>query len=106
VEVSLRSPSGGIQLRATERGLPTALKLEHRELSKAPSQLAHEVLLLCQLGAKRAQVARRRDLVARGTTPAVIRGLNLSTEEELANAEAEMYGEDTDAPPETWMKPV
>jgi hypothetical protein len=83
-----------------------ALKLEQPELSKAPTELAREILLLCQVGARRAQVARRRDLVARGATPAVIRGLNLSTEDELANAEAELYGEDTDAPPETWMKPV
>ena len=83
-----------------------ALKLEQPELSKAPTQLAHEILLLCQLGARRAQVARRRDLVARGTTPAVIRGLNLSTEEDLANAEAGLYGEDRDVPPDTWMEPV
>jgi hypothetical protein len=82
------------------------LKLGQPELSKAPTELAREILLLCQLGAMRAQVARRRDLVARGATPAVIRGMNLSTEEELANAEAELYGEDTDALPDTWMKPV
>ena len=82
MEVSLRSPNGGIRLRVTERGLPMALKLEQPELSKAPTHLAHEILLLCQLGARRAQVARRRDLVARGDTPAVIHSLNLSTEEE------------------------
>jgi hypothetical protein len=102
----VRSPSGGIRLRVTERGLPMALKLDQPELSKAPTELAREILLLSQLGARRAQVARRRDLIARGATPAVIRGLNLSTEDGLANAEAELYGEDTDAPPETWMKPV
>jgi len=106
LEVSLRSPSGGIRLRVTERGLPMALDLERPELSKAPTELAREILLLCQLGAKRAQVARRRELVAHGFTPAVIRGLNLSTEEELANAEVQLYGVDTDAPPDTWMKPV
>jgi hypothetical protein len=106
LEVSLRSPSGGVRLRVTERGLPMALEIEQPELSKAPTQLAHEILLLCQLGARRAQVARRRDLVARGATPAVIRGLNLSTEEDLANAEAELYGEDGDVPPGSWMEPV
>lgn len=90
----------------TERGLPIALKLDQRELSRAPKQLARDILLLCQLSAKRAQVARRRDLVARGFSPAVVRGLNLSTEEELARAEAELRGDDADGPPDTWMRPV
>ena len=103
---SLRSPDGGIRIRATERGLPLAIALDERELTKPPMQLAREVLLLCQLSAKRAQVARRRDLVARGFSPSTIRGLNLSTEEELANAEAELSGNDTDSLPDTWMKPV
>jgi hypothetical protein len=103
---SLRSPSGGIQVRVTERGLPIALKLDQRELSRAPTQLARDILLLCQLSAKRAQVARRRDLVARGFSAAVVRGLNLSNEEELARAEAELRGEDADGPPDTWMRLV
>ena len=88
------------------RGLPIALKLEPRELSKAPMQLAREILLLCQLSAARSQVAQRRELVARGFSPAVVHGLNLSTEEELARLEAELFGDDTDGAPDTWMKPV
>jgi hypothetical protein len=103
---SVRSPGGGIRVRATERGLPTALELDEDELSKAPGQLAREILSLCQLSAKRAQVVRRRDLVARGFGPDVIRSLNLSTEEELANAEAELGDADPDALPDTWMKRV
>ena len=103
---SLSSPSGGIQVRTTERGLPIMLKLDQRELSKPPMQLAQDILLLCQLSAKRMQVARRRGLVARGVSPAAIRGLNLSTEEELARAEAELRDDDPDAPPDTWMHPV
>jgi hypothetical protein len=102
----LRSPSGGIRIQATERGLPIAAKLDERELSKSPTQLAREILLLCQLSATRAQVARRRELVARGFSPSVIRGLNLSTEEQLANAEREVSGADPDALPDTWMNPV
>jgi hypothetical protein len=66
---SLGCRSGGIEVRVTERGLPIALKLEHRALSRAPTQLAHEILSLCQLSALRAQVARRRDLAARGYSP-------------------------------------
>jgi hypothetical protein len=103
---SLRSANGGVRIRVTERGLPLAIELDERELTKPPMQLASEILLLCQLGAKRVQVARRRDLVDRGFSPSVIRGLNLSTEEELAIAEAELSGDGTDTLPATWMKPV
>jgi hypothetical protein len=103
---SLSSLSGGIQVRTTERGLPIALNLDQRELSKSPMQLARDILLLCQLSAKRIQVARRRGLVAGSFSPTVIRGLNLSTEEELARAEAELGDDDPDDPPETWMHPV
>jgi hypothetical protein len=101
-----RSPSGGIQVRATERGLPIALKLDRGELSKTPTQLAQEIFLLCQVTAKRAQVARRRDLVARGVDSVVIRGLNLSTEEELADAQERLDDQYADSAPDSWMKPV
>jgi hypothetical protein len=75
---SLVSPNGSIQVRSTGRGLPITLELDPRELSKAPSQLAPENLLQCQVSAIRAQVARRRrGLSARGVSPAIIRGLNL-----------------------------
>jgi hypothetical protein len=103
---SLSSPNGRIVVRTTERGLPTGLKLDARELSKSPTQLAQEVLLLCQLSARRMQVARRRDLVARGFSPSAIRSLDLSTEEALAQAEAELRGEDSDGAPDTWMTPI
>jgi hypothetical protein len=106
MDESLRSPSGGIQVRATARGLPIALKLEPGELAKAPMDLAREILLLCQLAARRHQVSQRRELIARGFSPAVLRSLPLSTEEALAAVEAEVFGEDTDAPPNTWKKPV
>jgi hypothetical protein len=68
--------------------------------------LAREILLLCQLVAKRSQVEQRRELVARGFSHAVIRSLNLSTEEELARVETEFLGEDPDAPPDSWMTTV
>ncbi len=100
---SLSCHSGGIAVRTTERGLPIALKVDQRELSKPPGQLARDILLLCQLSARRMQVARRRDLVARGVDPSVIRGLDLSTFEALADAEAELRGADDDSAPDTWM---
>jgi hypothetical protein len=101
----VRSLSGGIQVITTERGLPTALKIDAREFDRPPQELADEIHLLCKLSAMRAQVARRRDLTSRGFGQAVIRRLNLATEEELATVEAELRGDDED-PPETWMMPV
>jgi hypothetical protein len=100
------SGSGGIQVRATERGLPTALNLDRGELLKTPTQLAHEIFLLCQVIAKRAQVTRRRELVARGVDSAVVRGLNLSTEEELADVEERLEDHFADSAPDSWMKRV
>lgn len=100
------SPNGGIVVRTTERGLPLAMKLDRHELAKPPTQLAQEILLLCQLSAMRMQVARRRDLVARGFSHAVISGLNLSTEQELADAEAQFCDSDPDDPPDTWMNRI
>jgi hypothetical protein len=89
-------------VRTTERGLPTQLKIGAAEMSRAPDDLAREILSLCQLSALRLQVARRRDLLKRGFSLAVIRGLNLATEEDLAEAEEAARGDD-DGPPETWM---
>ncbi|OBA57268.1 hypothetical protein A5647_24395 [Mycobacterium sp. 1100029.7] len=103
---SLSSPNGRIVVRTTERGLPTGLELDQRELSRPPMQLARDILLLCQLSAQRMQVARRRDLVARGFNPAAIRSLALSTEDALAATEAALRGEDSDGAPDTWMTPI
>jgi hypothetical protein len=103
---SLSSPSGRIVVRTTERGLPIALKLDQRELSRPPMQLAREILLLCQLSARRMQVARRRDLVARGFSPGAVRGLDLSTKEELDQAAAALRGDDSDGVPDTWMTTI
>jgi hypothetical protein len=98
-----RSPGGGILVRTTDRGLPTAIKLDQRELAKSPTQLAQEILLLCQLSAMRMQVAQRQDLFARGFSTDVVRSLDLCSEEELAQAELALRGDDSDEPPGTWM---
>jgi hypothetical protein len=96
------SRTADISVRTTERGLPTHVKIGAAEMSRAPEDLAREILSLCQLSALRLQVARRRELAERGFSPAVIRGLNLATEEDLAKAEEQARGDD-EGPPETWM---
>jgi hypothetical protein len=96
------SRTSDISVRTTERGLPTQLNIGAGEMSRAPDDLAREILSLCQLSALRLQVAHRRELLGRGFSPAVIRGLNLATEEDLAKAEEAARGDD-EGPPETWM---
>jgi hypothetical protein len=70
-----------------------------------PEQLARDIMALCRLSAARAQVARRRDLAEKGFSAAVIRGLQLATEEDLAMAEEEVFGADDELPP-SWQRPV
>ena len=96
------SRSADISVTTTERGLPTHVKIGAAAMSRSPQELAREILSLCQLSAMRQQVARRRHLLESGFTPAVIRGLNLASEEELAKAEEQARGDD-EGPPETWM---
>ena len=98
VDRSLRSPSAGIEVSTTERGLPMALKLDEHELTRPANDLANEILFLCQLGRKRQQVARRRELAVRGVSVAVIRGLNLCSVDDLERAESRLqeFGEDAE----------
>jgi hypothetical protein len=101
----VRSHSGTMSVLTTERGLPVALRLDTAELKKPPEQLARDIMALCRLSAARAQVARRRDLAEKGFSAAVIRGLQLATEEDLARAEEEVSGDDDELPP-TWKRSV
>jgi hypothetical protein len=101
----VQSRSGTISVVATERGLPVALRLDAVELKKPPEQLARDIMALCRLSAVRAQVARRRDLVEKGFSAPVIRGLQLATEEELARAEEEFLGTE-DELPSSWRRSV
>lgn len=95
------SRAADIAVRTTERGLPTHVKFTAAAMSRAPDDLAHEILSLCQLSAMRFQVARRRDLKERGFSPAVVGGLNLATEDDLAKAEEEALG-DNEGPLDSW----
>ena len=101
----VQSHGGTISVLTTERGLPVSLRLDAAELKKPPEHLARDILALCRLSAARAQVARRRDLVEKGFSAAVIRGLQLATEEELARAEEDVAGEEDELPP-SWRRSV
>lgn len=102
----VRSPDGDIQVLTTERGLPIRLKFSQRAFSRAPQDLAQDLLALCQLSSKRAQVAHRRELAERGFSAKVVRDFDLTTEEELAAAEAAFRGDDDEDPPASWMRSV
>lgn len=103
----VRSRTGTIAVVTTERGLPTALKIDKGELARPPQELAAEILALCRLSAMRAQLGYRRELVAKGFSASVIRELGLPTEENLAKAEEELFGQvGPDEPPATWMESV
>jgi hypothetical protein len=101
----VQSSRGTISVLTTERGLPLALRLDPLELKKSPEQLASDIMALCRLSAARAQVARRRDLVEKGFSAAVIRGLPLATEEDLARFEEEVLGDEDDLP-SSWRRSV
>ncbi|MFV8320477.1 hypothetical protein [Mycobacterium sp. 23] len=103
----VRSRTGTIAVVTTERGLPTALKLDRSELARPPQELANEILALCKLSALRAQVAFRRELSGNGYTASTLREIGLPTEEDLARAEADLFGDDDDGElPATWMRSV
>jgi hypothetical protein len=101
----VHSPGRTMSVRTTDRGLPVALHLDPVELEKPPDQLARDIMALCRVSAARAQVACRRDLVERGFSESVIRGLQLATEEELSRAEEKAFGDEEELPP-TWLKSV
>lgn len=102
----LRSPGGGIHVITTDRGLPTALKLHARELSKAPHDLAQDILKLCRLSAARAQVAQRRELEERGFSASVVNAMPLATEAELAAATAALQPASDDDEPSSYLRSV
>jgi hypothetical protein len=95
-----------IRLRTNERGLPIALAIAPQALSVPPDVLARRILTLCEISARRAQVARRRELLARGFTTSVVDSLNLSTEDELRHAETMLVAPaaDDDDFPDTWLR--
>ena len=83
--------------------MPLALRIEDAELHKPPQVLADEILALCRLSAIRAQVARRRELTAARIDPAVLRDLQLATEDDLAQAE-DAAARGGDVLPASWRR--
>jgi hypothetical protein len=107
VDRPVRSASGGVHVLTTDRGLPVRLKLDQRELNRQPQDLAREILALCQLSAKRAQVEIRQEMSGRGVSPQTMRGMNLATEDELEAAKVALFGPgDDDEQPDTWLRSV
>lgn len=105
MDETLRSPGGGIRVKTTERGLPTALDLAESELARQPMDLANEILALCRLSGMRLQVARRNALIRAGAGTGVIRTLNLATPEEMQRFRSESFGADEpDDEAETWLE--
>jgi len=102
----IRSRNGTIAVVTTERGLPTALKIDRSELARPPQELASEILALCKYSALRAQVAFRQELAGKGFTSSSLREIGLPTDDDLARAEQQLFGEDDDEPPATWMRSV
>ncbi|MDO3338748.1 hypothetical protein [Mycobacteroides abscessus] len=101
----VRSRTGSIAVVTTERGLPTAIKIDQRELSRSPQALATEILDLCKLSAIRQQVARRKELQDHKYAAAVCRALDLASEADLAAAEEKLHNDDDDLP-DTWLRSV
>jgi hypothetical protein len=101
----VQSRRGTISVRTTDRGLPVALRIDAVELKNPPEQLARDIMALCRLSAARAQVIYRRELVEKGFTASVIRGLQLATEDDLSQAEDEALGDEDDLP-SSWKRSV
>ncbi|MDF2825499.1 MAG: hypothetical protein K0R68_2907 [Mycobacterium sp.] len=102
----LRSPSGGIRVTTTERGLPVGLEIGHRELARPADELAADILRLCELSGQNLQVSRRRELVARGVSAAVIQGLKLATTDDLKRCAARIIEIEEEAEPDTRSGPA
>ncbi|MEC3955017.1 hypothetical protein VMT65_18390 [Nocardia sp. CDC153] len=97
--------SGSIRVRATNQGLPLAVKVESGELHRDPNQLASEVLRLCQKAANRAGLALRKQLEEAGLDAASIARANLPTEAEVARQEI-VEEQDYDTEPQSWLRTV
>jgi hypothetical protein len=87
------SRSGRIRVRATEGGVPTAVTIEPREMTRPPDELARDLLRLCRQAALRAQLERRRQHTEAGVEPTTLRLLGLPTHDEVARIEEEIESE-------------
>ncbi|MFT4127750.1 MAG: hypothetical protein QM662_16170 [Gordonia sp. (in: high G+C Gram-positive bacteria)] len=98
---SARSRSGGLAVVTTEQGLPLAVRIDDRELGKAPGMLAEEIVQLCRQSAMAAGIRLRANLGDNGTPGEVIDALGLPTTDDLVRAEH--LADDGDQPT-TWLR--
>ncbi|WP_405133482.1 hypothetical protein [Nocardia sp. NBC_01388] len=103
--VGAATPSGAIRVKTTEQGLPLAVKVDQAELHRDPSQLAGELLRLCQRAAARAGLARRKQMEAAGMSAAALAATGLPTEADVARQEM-LEEQDYDTEPQSWLRTV
>jgi hypothetical protein len=95
-------PARGARKRVntTQREPSTQVQIGVRKMSRAPDHVARQIASQCPVSARRLQLARPRDRVGCGCSPAVTASLQLATAERLARADDRARGEDDD-PPQT-----
>ncbi|WP_067695652.1 hypothetical protein [Nocardia jejuensis] len=103
--VTSANPSGSIRVRTTEQGLPLAVKVESAELHRDPTQLAGELLRVCQRAAARAGLAKRKQLEEAGMSAAGLARTGLPTEADVARQEI-VEEQDYDTEPQSWLRTV
>ncbi|WP_282776041.1 MULTISPECIES: hypothetical protein [unclassified Nocardia] len=97
--------SGSIKVRTTEQGLPVAIRVNPSELHRDPSQLAAEVLRLCQRSAARAGVERRKQLEEAGVSAETLQRSGLPTEADVARLEL-VEEQEYETEPQSWLGTV
>ncbi|WP_052689038.1 DUF2694 family protein [Williamsia herbipolensis] len=100
------TPSGSIEVRTTEQGLPTSIRIERSEMDKPADTLARTILLLCQQAGKRAAAAHRAQLLADGHPLEAVSYLNLPTDRDAADFDLYVDSQLGDSEPDTWMRRV
>ncbi|WP_330183369.1 hypothetical protein OHB26_06795 [Nocardia sp. NBC_01503] len=103
--VAIANPYGSIKMRVTEQGIPVAVKVDAAELHRDPTQLAAEMLRLCQRAAARAGLAKRKQLEEAGMSAAGLAHTGLPTEADVARQEI-VEEQDYDTEPQSWLRTV
>ncbi|MFD3507575.1 hypothetical protein [Nocardia sp. NPDC058666] len=97
--------SGSIKVRTSEQGLPLGLRVDPAELHRDPSQLAAEILRLCQRTAARAGALRRRQLAEAGVSAETLALSGLPTEADVARLEY-VEEQEYDTEPQSWLRTI
>ncbi|MGZ8178588.1 DUF2694 family protein [Williamsia sp. SKLECPSW1] len=100
------TPSGSVEVRTTQQGLPTAIHIERSEMDKSATSLARTILLLCRQASNRAGAEARRQLLAEGHSLEAVSYLNLPTERDVTAADLALDAHLEESEPDTWMRRV